>query len=92
MPRSKVFDVGLADIVAGGRRPIRALRASAQIMTGKEKKGDIIHLLTPDRWPDLEDLFGPERGANSGCWCMWPRIRGVDFKAMRKEDRKAVFA
>ncbi len=61
-------------------------------MTDMEKKGDIIRPLTPDRWPDLEDLFGPERGANSGCWCMWPRVRGVDFKAMRKEERKVAFA
>jgi GNAT superfamily N-acetyltransferase len=31
-----------------------------------------------DRWPDLEDLFGPS-GAYSGCWCMWFRIPGRDF-------------
>lgn len=24
--------------------------------------------LTPERWPDLEDLFGP-KGACYGCWC-----------------------
>ena len=29
--------------------------------------------LTPDRWPDLEQLFG-ERGACGGCWCMWWRL------------------
>jgi len=49
------------------------------------------HPLTPERWPDLEDLFGPERGANSGCWCMWPRARAVEFKAMHKSERKARF-
>ena len=27
------------------------------------------HPVTPDRWPDLERLFGPH-GANSGCWCL----------------------
>ena len=48
-----------------------------------------IHPLTVDRWADLEDLFGPERGANSGCWCMWPRVSGVAFKTMAREDRKA---
>ena len=26
------------------------------------------HSLTPDRWGDLEALFG-ERGACGGCWC-----------------------
>jgi GNAT superfamily N-acetyltransferase len=30
------------------------------------------HPLTPDRWGDLEALFGP-RGACAGCWCMWWR-------------------
>ncbi len=50
-----------------------------------------IHPLTADRWPDLEDLFGPQRGANSGCWCMWPRVAGVEFKAMAREDRKDAF-
>jgi GNAT superfamily N-acetyltransferase len=50
-----------------------------------------IHPLTADRWPDLEDLFGPLRGANSGCWCMWPRVRGADYKAMEKAGRKDAF-
>jgi GNAT superfamily N-acetyltransferase len=47
--------------------------------------------LTIDRWDDLVDLFGPERGACAGCWCMWPRIRGVDFKALTKEQRRKAF-
>jgi GNAT superfamily N-acetyltransferase len=58
----------------------------------KDRKDEIVtHPLTPERWPDLEDLFGPERGANSGCWCMWPRIRAVEWKAMSKEERKSAF-
>ena len=32
-----------------------------------------IHPLTPDRWDDLEALFGP-RGAYGGCWCMFWRV------------------
>jgi predicted GNAT family acetyltransferase len=47
--------------------------------------------LTPDRWDDLVDLFGPERGACAGCWCMWPRVRGVDFKAMTRTARRDAF-
>jgi predicted GNAT family acetyltransferase len=47
--------------------------------------------LTPSRWPDVEDLFGPEKGANSGCWCMWPRLTAADFRAMSKERRKKAF-
>lgn len=51
----------------------------------------IFRPLTPDRWDDLVDLFGPERGACAGCWCMWPRIRGVDFKALRRDERREAF-
>jgi GNAT superfamily N-acetyltransferase len=47
--------------------------------------------LTPDRWSDLEDLFGPERGANSGCWCMWPRLPRTQWKAMTRDERKKDF-
>jgi predicted GNAT family acetyltransferase len=47
--------------------------------------------LTPALWGDLEDLFGPDKGANSGCWCMWPRIRAKDFGAMDKAARKKAF-
>jgi GNAT superfamily N-acetyltransferase len=33
------------------------------------------HPLTPDRWKDFEQLFGP-RGACGGCWCMfWKKPR-----------------
>jgi len=50
-----------------------------------------IRPLTPSRWADVEDLFGPEKGANSGCWCMWPRLTGADFKTMGKDKRKKAF-
>ena len=60
-------------------------------VASEEIMAEFIHPLTADRWPDLEDLFGPERGANSGCWCLWPRVAGVEFKAMAREDRKAAF-
>lgn len=50
-----------------------------------------VHPLTPSRWADVEDLFGPEKGANSGCWCMWPRLTASDFEAMGKEKRKRAF-
>jgi GNAT superfamily N-acetyltransferase len=50
-----------------------------------------IHPLTADRWADLETLFGPERGANSGCWCMWLRANGPTFKALEKAGRKDAF-
>jgi len=44
--------------------------------------------LTPDRWEDLVDLFGPERGASSGCWCMWPFLRARDWQALSRGDRR----
>lgn len=34
--------------------------------------GPVFHALTPERWSDLEALFGV-RGACAGCWCMWWR-------------------
>ena len=48
--------------------------------------------LTPAGWPDLVDLFGPDRGASSGCWCMWPRVMRSDWKAMGREGRRDAFA
>lgn len=50
-----------------------------------------VHPLTPDRWDDLVDLFGPERGANSGCWCMWWRIPGPDWKAVPRDEKRDRF-
>jgi len=51
-----------------------------------------IRLLTADLWPALEDLFG-ERGACSGCWCMYWRIGSAYRKRpsdLNKRDFKAV--
>lgn len=49
------------------------------------------HPLTADRWNDLERLFGPDRGADSGCWCMFWRLRRSEFHALGKAKRKAAF-
>jgi GNAT superfamily N-acetyltransferase len=46
-----------------------------------------IHPLTPERWPDLLQLFGT-RGACGGCWCMWPRLRGAAFSAGKGEGNR----
>lgn len=46
--------------------------------------------LTPDRWPDLEALFG-ERGACGGCWCMWWRIGRKQWNEQRGEGNKKAF-
>jgi GNAT superfamily N-acetyltransferase len=43
--------------------------------------GDMVtHPLTPDRWPDLERLFGPN-GGYSNCWCVFQRVTGREFGA-----------
>src|SRR5687767_339071 len=47
--------------------------------------------LTPDRFGDLVDLFGPERGANSGCWCMWWRMPHAEWKAASREEKRERF-
>jgi GNAT superfamily N-acetyltransferase len=44
-----------------------------------------IYPLTPERWPDLETLFGPN-GASAGCWCMYWRQSRAEFKARRGEN------
>lgn len=41
-------------------------------MSGQPLKLEILPLI-PDRWADLERLFGP-RGACAGCWCMYWRL------------------
>jgi GNAT superfamily N-acetyltransferase len=52
-----------------GKKPLRA----------KPARGVEIHPVDAKRWPDLVRLFGP-RGACGGCWCMWPRLRGGDYR------------
>ena len=39
-----------------------------------------IEPLNVQRWDDLVTLFG-RGGANSGCWCMWWRLRAKDWSA-----------
>lgn len=46
-----------------------------------------VHPLTPDRWPDLEALFG-ENGAYGGCWCMWWRTTRREFGEQAGEGNR----
>jgi GNAT superfamily N-acetyltransferase len=48
-----------------------------------------IRPLTPELWPDLEDLFG-EKGACNGCWCMYCRI-GSAYRKQPGDKNKAAF-
>ena len=47
-----------------------------------------IHPLTPQRWADLERLFGAN-GACGGCWCMWWRLKRPEFDAGKGEGNRA---
>jgi len=42
---------------------------------------------TPERWDDLEELFG-ERGACGGCWCMFWRLTRKQFDAGKGAGNK----
>jgi GNAT superfamily N-acetyltransferase len=46
-----------------------------------------IYPVTPERWADFEQLFGP-RGAVGGCWCMWWRVTRAEFDRQKGEGNK----
>jgi GNAT superfamily N-acetyltransferase len=46
--------------------------------------------LTPERWKDLERLFG-DRGACGGCWCMWWRLKRSQFDKQKGEGNRRAF-
>jgi predicted GNAT family acetyltransferase len=43
--------------------------------------------LTPERWADLEELFG-KRGAYAGCWCMYWRLARARFQTQAGEGNR----
>src|SRR5262249_11334986 len=43
--------------------------------------------LTPERWPDLEKLFGT-RGACGGCWCMTWRLKRREWQEGKGDKNK----
>lgn len=49
-----------------------------------------VHPLGPDRWPDLETLFG-SRGAVGGCWCMWWRIPRAEYERSKGDGNRELF-
>jgi GNAT superfamily N-acetyltransferase len=46
--------------------------------------------LTPERWVDLEALFG-ERGACGGCWCMTWRLKRAEYLKQKGSGNKMAF-
>ena len=81
-PRAKVG----AKPAASATRNSRAKPAARAKPRARAKLA--IHPLTPDRWDDLEKLFGP-RGACAGCWCMYPRRTGTEGKTSGEPNRRA---
>jgi hypothetical protein len=49
-----------------------------------------VHPVTPERWQDLEALFG-ERGACGGCWCMWWRLSRSQFEHQKGQQNREAF-
>jgi GNAT superfamily N-acetyltransferase len=47
--------------------------------------------LTPDRWADLETVFGGGRGDCGRCWCMYWRLSRRDFEASLGEEARRLF-
>ncbi len=66
----------------------KSKRSESPVSSGQQ--GLTFHPLTPDRWRDLETLFG-ERGASGGCWCMWWRLKRSQFKQQKGEGNKRAF-
>ena len=57
-------------------------------MTTRRKSLSLaFHPATPQRWSDLEELFG-ERGACGGCWCMFWRLPRKEFDAGKGSGNK----
>jgi GNAT superfamily N-acetyltransferase len=46
--------------------------------------------LTPERWADVEQLFGP-RGAYAGCWCMAWRLRKAEWERGKGDGNRDAF-
>jgi GNAT superfamily N-acetyltransferase len=64
--------------------------AGARASSGTAKLS--FHPVTPDRWSDLEALFG-SRGACGGCWCMAWRLSPSDFARLKGDgNRRALRA
>ncbi len=65
--------------------------AKANRSAGEKPRWRIVPV-TPSRWPDLEQLFGP-RGACAGCWCMFMRLPTAEYRRGQGEgNRRALRA
>ncbi len=79
-------------LVAGSRVVIRTRRRRhknrSSMPKGSASKLSItIHPATPERWKDIETLFG-ERGACGGCWCMYWRLPRKEWESGKGPGNK----
>jgi len=76
---------------AKGKRKIRpALHSTIGPRAAAKRPGESdlrFAPLTPSRWPDFVELFGPH-GATGGCWCMWWRQTAKEFNARKGAPNK----
>lgn len=56
-------------------------------MATSKHAGFEFHPLAPERWADLEALFG-ERGACGGCWCMYWRLPAAQYQAGKGQTNR----
>jgi GNAT superfamily N-acetyltransferase len=47
-----------------------------------------IRPLSSKTWNDFVELFGPDRGASGGCWCMFWRQSRADWKARTRHSNQ----
>ncbi|GIK15925.1 MAG: hypothetical protein BroJett003_08890 [Planctomycetota bacterium] len=74
--------------------PQKRATATAQARSAPGKKRDagriVVHPLTPDRWSDIEALFGA-RGACGGCWCTYWRKTRPEYERGKGDANRAHF-
>ncbi len=44
--------------------------------------------LSARTWNDFVELFGPDRGASGGCWCMFWRQSRAEWKARTRHSNQ----
>jgi GNAT superfamily N-acetyltransferase len=77
-----------ADRSAGDIFPPFALESQVGYIWRMSPTDINFHPLTPGRWSDFEQLFGP-RGACAGCWCMFWKLPNKDFGAMAYDGNRS---
>lgn len=68
----------------------RSKRTATSASSAPDEPPLSVRPLTPDDWPTIERLFGPQ-GACAGCWCMFWRVRGRAWSTGRGATHRAAF-